>query len=203
MPRRETTFLPNHYYHLYNRGVDKRPLFHEADNYLYLLRQLKTYSQQFNITLIAYCLMPNHYHFLVRQESDKPISHLMQRLFNSYTKAFNKRYNRTGTLFPDRYQAKQVAEEAYLLQLCWYIHANPVKHGFVDYPQEWVYSNYLEWIGERDGTLLDRTFVARHYPHPKDYQADVVAYLTRNDTQTFDTLPKQTRNQTPGTFRTM
>ena len=133
--------------------------------------------------------MPNHYHFLLRQDGNQPISLLMQRVFNSYTKAFNKRFNRSGTLFEGRYNAKHVANDQYLLHLCRYIHANPVKDGFVTTPQEWAYSNYLEWIGEREGTLIDRKFVADYYPDTADYAADVRAYLLgRTD------LPKDIRD---------
>ncbi|MCP4360480.1 MAG: transposase [Chloroflexi bacterium] len=177
MPRRKLAFLPGHYYHIYNRGVDKRPIFHEADNYIFLLHRLKKYALQFQITVIAYCLMPNHYHFLLRQDNDQSISIFMQRVFNSYTKAFNKRYHRSGPLFAGRYKAKHVADDQYLLHLCRYIHANPVKDGFVTAPEEWQYGNYLEWIGEREGTLIDREFVSHYYPNPAEYAADVRAYL--------------------------
>jgi putative transposase len=124
-------YVLGHYYHLYNRGADRAPIFREEDNWLFVLRKVKEYCRTLSLTPIAYCLMPNHYHFLIRQEGDHGAGLLPQRVFNSYTKAFNKRYGRSGTLFEGNYKALAVEEDAHLLHLCRYIHANPVKDGFV------------------------------------------------------------------------
>ncbi len=129
MPPREVTFVQDHYYHIYNRGVARQSIFRETDNYLFFLRRLKKCAHDLNVSVIAYCLLPNHYHLLVRQDGFEPAGLLPQRCCNSYAKAFNKRYGRTGALFEDRYQAIEVDSEAYLLQVCRYIHANPVRHG--------------------------------------------------------------------------
>lgn len=177
MPRRKLGFAKGHYYHIFNRGTDKRTIFHEKENYLLLLRQVKKYAQMFQISVIAYCLMPNHYHFLLRQDGDAAIGTFIHRIFNSYVKAFNKRYGRQGTLFESRFKSLHVSNNHYLLQACCYIHANPVKDGLVTQPEAWPYSNYLEWIGERDGTLIDQGFVRDYYPIPKDYAATVYNYL--------------------------
>ena len=177
MPRRKMGFAKGHYYHIFNRGADKRAIFHEKENYLFLLRRVKKYARMFRISVIAYCLMPNHYHFLLRQDEDDSIGTFMHRVFNSYVKAFNKHYGRQGTLFEARFKSLHVDNEHYLLQACLYIHANPVKDGFVTQPEAWPYSNYLEWIGERDGRLIDREFVKELYPNPKDYAATIYNYL--------------------------
>ena len=153
MPYRKVQFAQGESYHIYNRGVGRQPIFREEENYLFLLRRVKEYASAFNIAVIAYCLMPNHYHFLLRQDDQEPASRLPQRVFNSYTKAFNKRYDRTGTLFEGPYKAIHIDQDRYLLHLCRYIHANPVKHGLVSDLEQWPYSNYLEWIGARSGKL--------------------------------------------------
>jgi hypothetical protein len=70
-----------------------------------------------------------------------------------------------------------VENEPYLLHLCRYIHANPVIHGLVDDVADWPYSNYLEWIGEREGTLVDRDFVRAYYPRANDYREFVAQYI--------------------------
>jgi putative transposase len=80
---------------------------------------------------------------------------LPQFVFNSYTKAYNKAYQHSGTLFEGRFRAKPVQNSIHLLHLCHYIHGNPVKDGLVADPADWQYSNYLDWIGERNGSLLD------------------------------------------------
>ena len=84
------TWLPGHYYHIYNRGARQKTIFPDAETYVFALRRIKEYSQVLSITIIAYCLLPNHYHFLVRQEDETPAGLLLQRVFNSYTKAYNK-----------------------------------------------------------------------------------------------------------------
>lgn len=181
MPHRTIQFAQGQYYHIYNRGVEHRPIFREEENYLFVLRLVKRYVGALNISVIAYCLMPNHYHFLLRQDSEEPAGLLPQRVFNSYTKAFNKRYNRTGTLFEGRYKAVHVDKDSYLLHLCRYIHANPVKDGLVAHLSEWSYSNYQEWIGTRNGTLVDRSFVHDLFPPGQTYEQFVRDYLAGLD----------------------
>ena len=181
MPYRRIQFTPGQYYHIYNRGSGHRPIFREQDNYLFVLRLVKKYTSAFDISVIAYCLMPNHYHFLLRQDGTEAAGLLPQRVFNSCTKAFNKRYDCSGTLFEGRYEALHVDKEGYLLHLCRYIHANPVKDGLVSRLEDWPYSNYHEWMGTRHGTLIDRDFVPAFFPAAQTYSQFVLDYLTGLD----------------------
>jgi putative transposase len=177
MPYRKVEFVQGHFYHIYNRGVGRQPIFREGENYLFLLRRVKQYASSLDVAVIAYCLMPNHYHFLLRQDGPQPAGWLPQRVFNSYTKAFNKRYGRTGTLLEGPYKAIHIDQESYLLHLCRYIHANPVRHGLVSDLAQWPYSNYLEWIGARNGKLVDRAFAREHFPVAESYRQFVLDYL--------------------------
>ncbi|MFQ5859043.1 MAG: transposase [Anaerolineae bacterium] len=181
MPSRTTEFAIGNYYHLYNRGVGRQSIFLEPGNYEFALRRIKKYAREFDIAVVAYCLMPNHYHLLVRQDADEPAGRLTQLVFNSYTKAFNKQQGRSGTLFEGRYKSIHVDRDEYLLHLCRYIHANPVKAGLVARLDEWPYSNYLEWIGVRNGTLIDRAFVREFFPEPHGYVKFVQDYLAGYD----------------------
>ena len=104
MPARDIEFAQDGFYHIYNRGAGHQVIFREDENYLFVLRQVKKYARELNIAVIAYCLLPNHYHFLLRQDSQQPAGLLPQLVFNSYTKAFNKRYERSGTLLEGRYK---------------------------------------------------------------------------------------------------
>ncbi|MFZ2361329.1 MAG: transposase [Anaerolineae bacterium] len=177
MPQRQVKFAPGEYYHIYNRGSGRNPIFREQVNYQFLLLRLKKYSVELSVAVIAYCLMPNHYHFLLRQDGLDAAGLVAQRVFNSYVKMFNKRYNRTGTLFEGRFKAIHVDREGYLLHLCRYIHANPVKDGLVARLEDWPYSNYHEWVGARNGSLVDREFVTASFPQPGLYRQFVQDYL--------------------------
>ena len=169
MPYRGGLFTQGQYYHIYNRGAGKAKIFFNDGNYQYLLRLVKEYHQQHGATIIAYCLMPNHYHFLLRQESDEPLSKFMQVLFNSYVQALNIQQGRTGTLFEGRFKQKCVDKWEYLLILCRYIHRNPVEANMVKKPEDWVYSNYREWVGLRNGMLVESHFVKDHFSSPEEY----------------------------------
>lgn len=176
--RRDTiTWLTGHYYHIYNRGARQKTIFPDTETYLFALRRIKEYSEILGVTVIAYCLLPNHYHFLVRQELDIPAGTLAQRVFNSYTKAYNKQFQSSGTLFERRYQANHVLQDRYLRNLCYYIHSNPVKHTLVEDVAAWPYSNYLEWVGKRRGTLVDRKFIANFFGSSREYAASMREYL--------------------------
>ena len=177
MPRRRTTFTQGAYYHIYNRGAAQVSIFRGDEDYRYLLTLVKRLLTELQITMIAYCLLPNHYHWLVRQDGAVPVRLLAQRVWKSYANHFNNRYDRSGALFEDRYKAIPVTTDSYLRDLCLYIHTNPVKHGLVARPELWSYSNYLEWIGARQGRLLDQTLIATYSGSASAYQTQVETYL--------------------------
>ena len=177
MPARDVTFAKDNYYHVYNRGASRKSIFRQEENYRYALRLLKKYARQCKVAVIAYCLLPNHYHFLLRQDGSDPAGRVPQYLFNAYTKAYNKRYEHTGTLFEGRFKAVHVDNEPYLIHVCRYIHANPVKHGLVLSPSDWPYSNYHEWTSARPGSLIDHDFVQTYFPNPQEYATFVRHYL--------------------------
>jgi putative transposase len=175
------TWQKGMYYHIYNRGAHQMSIFREPKNYLFVISKIKEYSKQHNVSMVAYSLMPTHYHMLGRQDGDEPAGSLPQSVFNSYTKAYNKTYNHSGTLFEGRFHAKPIQTSAHLLHLCRYIHGNPVKDGLVTDPADWPYSNYLEWIGERDGSLVDRDFIHNQFGNPQEYKKFLFQYLKTRD----------------------
>jgi REP element-mobilizing transposase RayT len=172
---RKASHLADHYYHVYNRGCNRERIFANDGNYLFLLRRVQRFLVDYPLTVIAYCLMPNHYHFLLRPEEDGALSPFIQRLFNSYTQAFNKQQRRSGTLFQGRAKSVLVDTDEYVLHLCRYIHLNPVRAGLVAHPGEWPYSSYLEWVEQRAGTLVDRDFVRQYFAAPAEYEAFVMS----------------------------
>lgn len=171
------TWQKGMYYHIYNRGAHQTSIFRERANYLFVIGKMKEYAHKNHIAVIAYCLMPTHYHICARQDGDEPAGNLPQFVFNSYTKAYNLRYSHSGTLFEGRFRAKPIQTTSHLLHLCRYIHGNPVKDGLVADPADWEYSNYLEWTGERKGTLVDRDFIESQFGNGEEYKKFLFQYL--------------------------
>ncbi len=152
MPYRTIAFEPGNFYHLYNRGNNRQTIFFERENYLHFLRLVRRYLTPEEVEILAYCLMPNHYHLLVHFKAGN-LSEQMKVLSLAYTKGMNVRYNRVGSLFQGRFCSIQVDRESYLVHLVRYIHLNPVKVGLVMHPREWEFSSYREYAGQRQGTL--------------------------------------------------
>jgi putative transposase len=177
MPQRSIKLCADEYYHLYNRGNNRERTFYERENYGFFLRRLRKYIVPI-LDLVAYCLMPTHYHLLVLlKEAD--LSHRMQLFSISYTKAMNKRYDRVGALFQGAFQAKHVDENNYLVHLSRYIHLNPVMAGLVERPEDWEFSSYREYIGLRAGTLPKPEIVLSQFPSPEAYREFVESYTSR------------------------
>lgn len=165
------------YYHIYNRGVEKREIYLDEADYKTFLGYVKLYLSPPNlqglalkdetgksippshapknflgeIDLLAYCLMPNHFHLFVRQNSDRGIAKFMQSLTQRYVMYFNKKYDRVGTLFQGRYKTVLVTSESQFTYITKYIHRNPLKllpsgpgpEGL----QEYKYSSYGNYLG--------------------------------------------------------
>ena len=184
MPQRGVVFAAGEYYHIYNRGAGRNPIFFTPANYEYCLHLVKRYLTQYAVTVIAYCLMPNHYHFLLRQESDLPLSKFIGVLFNAYAQAVNKQQTRSGSLFEGRFQHRRIDREEYLTHLCRYVHLNPVKARLVQRPEDWPYSNYQDWIGLRAGTLMNRLFIQDHFLSGEAYRQFVADWRDVERSQT-------------------
>ena len=177
MPARKTAFVRGGYYHFYNRGAGRQSIFQSDENYRFLLRLMRKAMPDLKVSVIAYCLLPNHYHWLIRQVGELPAGLLPQRVFNRYSKAFNNQQGRSGTLFEGRYKVIAVESDEYLRHLCRYIHLNPVRHGFAQDPAAWPYSNYLEWVNGRAGKLVDREFIVAHFRDARVYEEYVRSFM--------------------------
>ena len=190
-------FYENTYYHLYNRTNNEEALFRSEENYIYFLKKYRYYLADY-LDTIGYCLMPTHFHFLVRvreiipsdddlknnssddlkdnssdndlknnssddfkssDEYSRVISKQVGILLRSYTRAFNKMWNRHGNLFNQRTKAKAITSDRYLITLLTYIHQNPIRSGLVDNAEEWLFSSYQDYIDLRNGTLPDKALI--------------------------------------------
>ena len=164
-------FEPREFYHVYNRGNNRQPIFFNERNYLFFLKKVKKQLLPFS-EIIAYCLMPNHFHFLLRPNDNglkerntfggKPMQELAYRigiLLSSYSQAINKQNNTTGSLFQQKTKAKILYEVnnggriSYFEQCFHYIHQNPLVARMVKNLPDWPYSSYPDYTGLRNGTL--------------------------------------------------
>ncbi|MDP2873718.1 MAG: transposase [bacterium] len=174
-------FNPNFYYHVYNCGIEKRDVFLTASDYhrflktadYYLHFQRLAFSQfsQLNdearqvyaslnpkgletlrVRVISYCLMPNHFHLVLKPEKENGASLFLADLANSYTRYFNVKNERIGALFQGPFKAKEITTEESLLQVTRYIHLNPVSSAKTNpfdtlNAEDYPYSSYREWLG--------------------------------------------------------
>lgn len=181
MPCRKNTFFPGGFFHIYNRGINHERIFFFAGDYRYCISLIKKYSVICDISIIAFCLMPNHYHLVLRQNSDKSVSQFIGVVFNAYVQGLNKKHGRNGTLFQGRFKDVHIDEENYILQLCRYLHLNPVKAMLVEKPEEWPFSDYNDWIGKRIFAKVDIDFSSSYFRNPNDYQQYVMEYKMSED----------------------
>ena len=126
MSQRKIQLCSQQYYHVYNRGHNKNAIFLQSSDYTRYLQRLEQYLEKHDVTILAYCLMPNHVHFLIRQDGEEAIQQFIHRLHTAYTMYFNKKYNRPGSLFQGRFKARMIDREEYLLHVSRYIHQNPI-----------------------------------------------------------------------------
>ena len=134
------------YVHYYNRGVNKETIFYDHAHYEYLIQTIYRFLPKYQIELIAYCLMPNHYHILLKHDNYLEGSRFIQRVFNAFTQGINKQIDRVGTLFQGSVKKRIIEDDDYLATTIQYIHLHPVKSRLCLHPEAWRYSDFLEWI---------------------------------------------------------
>jgi putative transposase len=160
-----------HIYHIYNRGINKQTLFSSFGNYIFFLKKTRKYLLPV-CDILAYCLMPNHFHFLIHANNSSTsttragsldmqlVSAGFKNLLSSYSKAYNKMYGRSGSLFVQNTRCKDVSffkDNINYGFICFnYIHQNPWKAGMVSKIEDWEYSSFRDYIGARNGTLCNQ-----------------------------------------------
>lgn len=215
MARRQVSFATGEYYHLYNRGVEKRKIFLSPLDYdrfaalLYLcngsqpvlVRDLRMpLSEAFGVdrgaTLVdigAWCLMPNHFHLLVRQRIEGGVSAFMHRIATAYAMYFNTKNERSGALFQGPFKATHADSDRYLKYLFSYIHLNPLKlinpdwkdagvadrRTTLDFISQYQYSSYLEYAGKDRlaSAILRRAPFPKYFPSPADFLSTIFSWI--------------------------
>jgi len=152
MPRRARIDLPNIVQHVIGRGIEGREIFRDSKDRQEFLRRLAEVVSEGKAQLFAWCLMPNHYHLLLRPREMK-LAVMMRRLMTGYAVWYNLRYARKGHLFQNRYKSIVVEEDSYFLELVRYIHLNPVRAGVVGRLSEldrFPYSGHVIIMGRQE-----------------------------------------------------
>jgi putative transposase len=174
---------PETYYHIYNRGNGKDVVFKDHDDYSFFLLRLRQNlapdghePRMFrplpknSFSLVAYCLMPNHFHLLIRQNQEIPTSKLIGKLCTSYSKYFNQKYTRVGHVFQDQFKQITVDNNRYLLWLSVYIHLNPQEAGIVTHPEMYNYSSIANYIQPNNPGLISDDIVRAQFPDGEKYR---------------------------------
>lgn len=150
--------FPNAFHHVFNRGINKQPIFLRDSDYQFFLKKLSELKSKFDHSLYAYCLMPNHFHLSIKTRRT-PISKIMASLATSYSMHFNRTYGHFGPVFQNRYKSILIESDPYFWQLSRYIYLNPVKAGLVSEPSSYRYSSIREALGKEPLILLDGDIV--------------------------------------------
>lgn len=199
MPIRTTPLISGGYYHVINRGNASQPIFRKDHDYHRFVETLQHYqcsnpSPRFShlqnllpeikegilkkhkegpkrVAIIAFCLMPNHFHFLLKQKEDQGIYNFVRQLANSYSRYFNTKYNRRGALFEGRFKAIKVETETQLLHLSRYIHLNPHSSHLIKNINQlftYPYSSLPEYLRSADGGICQKEVILTHFLNTKD-----------------------------------
>ena len=217
---RKITFAPGEFYHIYNRGNNRQDIFrtsHDRDRFLQLLylcnnnrpivvRDIST-SERFShvrgdtlVDIGAYCLMPNHFHILLKEKSDTGTSAFMQKLQTGYSMYFNTLHERTGKLFEGVFHAEHVDDDGYLEYLYHYIHLNPVKlldpqwkeRGIRDvratkkYLDQYNHSSYRDYFHKetrREGAILYKKAFPAYFDEKNTFEQCINEWLTFSSSQ--------------------
>jgi putative transposase len=213
-------------YHVYNRGVEKRNTFLDDHDYFRFLHGLyefndkhpasrfsevepPNYRKEFVIKnreviveVLAYCLMPNHFHLLIRQITEEGIVRFMQKLGTGYTNCFNKKYDRVGHLFQGRFKAVRITQESHMLHIPYYIHANPLDlfvprwrtEGVADarkareFLKQYAYSSFRDYSRGADSLILDKKFLTDILGNPHAQEEGMFAWLRERKFDDIDAL---------------
>jgi len=208
MPQRLTPLVTGEYYHIFNRGVNKQPIFFNVRDYRRAVDQMRFYSYStkkpkysrfltFSVTrrlsilsllekdnkklveIICYCLMPNHFHLLLRQKEDGGISNYMRLVQNSYTRYVNTAHDRTGPLLQGQFKAVRIEDNSQLLHLSRYIHLNPYTSYIVkDIPSltTYTFSSFLEFQNKAIKPICNKDIILTQFSKDTSYNKFVEEY---------------------------
>lgn len=204
MPPRRVILASGETYHIFNRSLRQTPIFttkREFDLFLMAIRyylqpnppvKFSIYRQQPNkyktdltktlVKIVAYCLMPTHFHFILTQHEEEGIKIFIHRLTTSYSRYFNLKYNQKGPVFENRFKAVRIETQEQLIHLSRYVHLNPTTSFLVKDPGQYNYSSYKIYLNEEESDFVDLSkvmseFTVENYKRfvldQKDYQREL------------------------------
>ncbi len=151
MPIRTQKFKKENHYHITNRGLSGKKIFHEHNDYKWFLEKMIHYQSQYFINITCHCLMPNHFHLIAKQSKENGLLKFISYLQASHSRHFNSKWNRKGQLFENRYHAKHIKTQDQLINTIKYIIDNPVKAKLVTKPSDWPFLSFnLPYIDNDD-----------------------------------------------------
>ena len=174
MPRLSRKFSYSKVYHIIVKGIDSQNLFYDNQDRKVFLKYLLENKKQYGYQIYAYCLMVNHVHLIIRV-NDEFLSKAIQCLLVKYVSYFNKKYDRSGTLFQDRFKSKLVENQRYFLEVCKYVHRNPEKARICK-TEKYKWSSYLEYIKKEK--IIDKNVLLHYF---NDNINEFINFTTRND----------------------
>ncbi|MFZ1019703.1 MAG: transposase [Minisyncoccia bacterium] len=207
MALRKQSFAPGEYYHLYNRGTEKRIIFLDKQDYghfLFLMHicnttksiELRNIGENFDrgktiVDIGAYCLMPNHFHILVHEKTEGGISKYMRKLLTAYSMYFNKKYERTGKLYEGVFKSTHANSDNYLKYLYSYIHLNPAKlidknwkenknrktKLLLEYVFAYPYSSLKEYVSKKFKIINPSKFPV-YFKNPTEHKKELLEWLS-------------------------
>ena len=159
MPRERRIKSNSKIYHTIIKGIDSQDTFYDEQDRKYFLKQIMKVKKEFQNEIYSYCLMTNHIHMVIKCE-EKNLSKSMQSLQIRYVHYFNKKYERTGNLFQNRFKSKCVENQKYFLDVCRYVHRNPEKAGMAK-NEKYRWSSYQEYLGEEK--IINKKLLLHYY----------------------------------------
>jgi REP element-mobilizing transposase RayT len=172
------------YHHVYNRGTLQTKIFFDEEDFQFFLNRLKKFSERYQVKVIVYCLLNNHFHLFVKQTNDKlTIGKFIGDLLNAYTKFINKKYNRIGVLFESPAKVKFINEKIYFKWIIEYILLNPVKAKLVCKATEWKYSSAYELLNVSNNLITSLDELKTIYGTKENLMSEInnLSLTTEND----------------------
>lgn len=197
---RKIAFANGDYYHIYNRGTEKRRIFLTDSDHRRFIKKMEEYASDRCVRITSYCLMPNHYHLLLQQLRDKGISTFMHRIGVSYGTYFNKKNDRTGRLFSSTYHAVPIESTGQLLHIARYIHLNPLDlfaknwkafgvpsiDNAMRFLASYPWSSYRYFIGLEHPAFVDAGIYQELFTHHADYVSFTKDWIETKSQELFE-----------------